>query len=216
MIALFPDSDIVISILTNVRSATLSDYLPYYLVDEILNLPRTRDWIGQVTLDKIAATYNQVAQDAIGNFPPRQKNSPASHPLVQYEGVYSHPLFAGDVTITLKEDEKESLYFHFTTFESKMEHYHFETFSFIFDTWSEKEAQLLTFITGENGEVQGLQLKYLEKNWTFQKKDSSPSSKNKELSQEEVVEEGMQMDEVEQGIFSQQDSKVQFKTLKTY
>jgi hypothetical protein len=208
----------VISVLTNVPSASLPRYLPYYIVDEILNLPRTRDWIGQVSLDSITRTYNQNAQDAIGNFPPRQKNSPASHPLVQYEGVYSHPLFAGDVTITLEEDEKKALHFHFTTFESKMEHYHFETFSFIIDMWSTKEAKLLTFITGEDGEVQGLQLEYLEKKWNFQKKGSSsfPSSKNKELKQEEeVVEDDIQMDEVGQDIFSQEESKTQFKMFKT-
>jgi hypothetical protein len=202
----------VISVLTNVPSASLPRYLPYYIVDEILNLPRTRDWIGQVSLDSITRTYNQNAQDAIGNFPPRQKNSPASHPLVQYEGVYSHPLFAGDITITFEEEEKKALHFHFTTFESKMEHYHFETFSFIIDMWSTKEAKLLTFITGEDGEVQGLQLEYFEKMWNFQKKKNN----NKVLNEKEEVEEDLQIDEVGQYIFSQEESKVQFTILKTY
>lgn len=218
MIALFPDSDLVIATLTNIYVAILPDYLHYYLADEILNLPRTQDWTGQVSVERTARLFNRTAENSKGiNFPPRQKNSPASHPLIQYQGVYSHPLFAGDLTITLEETNK-NLHIRFITFEGKMEHYHFETFSYHRDIWSIKEAQLLTFITGEDGEVQGLQFEYLEKKWTFQKKisSSSPSSKNKELNQEEAVEEDSQVDEDEQGIFSQQESKVQFKMLKTY
>ena len=65
-----------------------------------------------------------------------------------------------------------------------MEHYHFETFSFVYDLWSSKEAQLLTFITGEDGEVSGLQLEYEEKKWTFEKEKvtSSPSFAKSTLS----------------------------------
>ncbi|KAF9284566.1 hypothetical protein BGZ68_004601 [Mortierella alpina] len=190
MIAFFPDSDLVITILSNIYVAMLPNYLPYYLVDEILDLPRTQDWTGQVALDMTAYVFNWTAQEARGNFPPRQTNKPASHALNQYLGAYSHPLFAGDVTITL-EDKSNNLHFHFTTFDSKMEHYHFETFSFVFDEWSSKKAQLLTFITGEDGEVSGLQIEYGEKKRTFdKKKDVSASflTQNTSSRQEELHE----------------------------
>ncbi|KAF9568138.1 hypothetical protein EC968_002996 [Mortierella alpina] len=186
MIALFPDSDLVIAILTNIYVAMLPNYLHFYLADEVLDLPRTRDWTHQVAPEMTAYFFNQTAQLARGDFPPRQMNKPASHPLIQYTGEYSHPLFAGEVTITL-EDDTNNLHFHFTTFNSKMEHYHFETFVFVLDLWSSKESQLLTFITGEDGEVSGLQIEYQEKKWTLEKNknvasfltNSTPSNQEK-------------------------------------
>lgn len=205
MIALFPDSDLVITVLSNIYVAMLPNYLHYYLADEILDLPRTQDWTDQVSLDMTAYFFNRTAQVARGNFPPRQKNKPASHALSQYVGAYSHPLFAGDVTITL-EDKSNNLFFHFATFDSKMNHYHFETFSFIYDEWSSKTAQLLTFITGDDGEVSGLQISYLEKKWSFDKKkgpSSSSLTKNTSLNQEEDVEVVIEREKVgEQHVFA--------------
>ncbi|KAG9319600.1 hypothetical protein KVV02_003869 [Mortierella alpina] len=195
MIALFPDSDLVITILSNIYVAMLPNYLHFYLADEILDLPRTQDWTDRVALEMTAYFFNHTAEQARGNFPPRQKNKPASHALDQYVGAYSHPLFAGEVTITL-EDNTNNLHFHFTTFDSRMEHYHFETFSFVINLWSNKEAQLLTFITGEDGEVSGLQMEYLEKKWTLNKKKCASSSltnitsSNQEEAHEAVIERG--------------------------
>ncbi|KAF9955264.1 hypothetical protein BGZ70_010296 [Mortierella alpina] len=198
MIALFPDSDLVITILSNSFVAMLPNFLHFYLADEILDLPRTQDWTGQVALEMSAYFFNKTAQAARGNFPPRQKDKPASHALNQYVGAYLHPLFAGEVTITL-ENTTNHLHFHFTTFDSKMEHYHFETFSFAFDMWSSKEAQLLTFITSEDGEVSGLQIEYEEKKWTFEKEkvaSFSSFSKNTMSNQKQVLEVAIEQKEM--------------------
>ncbi|KAF9924058.1 hypothetical protein BGZ67_009519 [Mortierella alpina] len=197
MIALFPDSDLVITILSNIYVAMLPNYLHFYLADEILDLPRTQNWTDQVAFEMTTYLFNQIAEKARGNFPPRQKNKPASHASDQYVGAYSHPLFAGDVTITL-EDNTNNLHFHFTTFDSRMEHYHFETFSFVLDLWSSKDAQLLTFITGEDGEVSGLQMEYEEKKWTLNKKKCASSSltKTTPLNQEEAHEVVIEREEV--------------------
>ncbi|KAG0321009.1 hypothetical protein BG000_003380 [Podila horticola] len=183
-IVLFPDSDLVIAILTNIYAAQLPNVLPYYLADEILNLPRTQDWTGKVALELTNKVYDLTSETLRGNFPPRLKNKPAAHPLYQYEGVYKNPLFAGDVTITLKNEDslgedgfkKSELHFQFTTFMSKMEHYHYDTFSYILDMWSVKAANLLTFITGQDGQVQALEIEYLGEKWVFKKKTSSESS----------------------------------------
>lgn len=208
MIAFFPDSDLVITTLSNMWIATVPTVLHFYLADEILNLPRTQDWIGQVALEKTIQNFNQSARDTLGrDFPPRQKNSPASHPLVQYEGTYTHPLFASDIVITLEEElegtGKKNLHFKYTKFESKMEHYHFETFSYDFRSFSQGGAELLTFTTGQDGEVSGLQMGYLDKIWDFKKKEdfssfvSSSFTSNKPCSHEEEEANDIQMDEIE-------------------
>ncbi|KAG0016848.1 hypothetical protein BGZ81_011024 [Podila clonocystis] len=211
MIVLFPDSDLVIATLSNIYAAMLPNVLHYYLADEILNLPRTQDWMGKVALQMTEKVFNLTAEGARGNFPPRQKNKPTSHPLAQYVGVYTHPLFAGDVTITL--EEKNTLAFRFKTFESKMEHYHFETFKFTLQLWSTKEAQLLTFIMDESGEVQGFQLKYIEKKWIFEKKEAFSSTKEEEKMVDCHMAVEQQKEEQEEFFGQEEEDSMQFKML---
>ncbi|KAF9582927.1 hypothetical protein BGW38_010570, partial [Lunasporangiospora selenospora] len=206
MIAFFPDSELVVATLSNMFLATVPSFLHYYLADEILNLPRTQDWMGEVALEVAKEMFDLSARATLGlDLPPRQKNSPASHPLVQYEGTYKHPLFADKVVITLEELEgtgKKNLHLKYTVIESKMEHYHFETFSYNAKVFSFGGIELLTFTTGEDGKVSGLQMKYLDKTWNFLKIEkisssvSSSSNCNKPWSQEEGVNE-IQMDEIE-------------------
>jgi len=164
----------------------LPNTIPYYLADEILDLPRTKDWLGKVTMDLAEKFFKMTADGESGaNLPPRLENKPAAHPLSDYEGVYTHPLFAGDFKITLETAEdvngvkQDELHFYFTTFSSKIEHYHFETFTLVFDDWSSKTKQAITFVTGENGQVEALQMEYLDENWTLKKqsaKETLPSS----------------------------------------
>ena len=185
MIVLFPDSDLVITILSNVFAAMLPNTIPYYLADEILNLPRTKDWIGKETMDRTEKVYKAKADaESREDLPPRLKNKPAAHPLSDYAGVYTHPLF-DDFKITLETEEdidgveQDELHFYFTTYSSKVEHYHFETFTFVFDAWSVKAKGMVTFVTGENGHVEALQLEYLDETWTLKKqslKETLPSS----------------------------------------
>ncbi|KAG0041983.1 hypothetical protein BGZ83_001040 [Gryganskiella cystojenkinii] len=172
MIMLLPDSDLVITILSNIYAAMLPNNLPYYLADEILDLPRTKDWLGNETLTKTEWVFKRTADDESGVnlLPPRLKNKPPVHALSDYAGVYTHPLFSGDVKISLekgKSDDELSL--SFNSFTSKVEHYHYELFTFVLDVWSTKTKFAFTFITGEDGQVDGLQLKYLKQMWTFKK-----------------------------------------------
>lgn len=191
-IALFPDSDLVITTLSNIYGAALPSLIQWYLVDEILDLPRTKDWLGQEAMDETKQSYDDVAEQERGaNLPPRLKNKPAAHLLEEYEGVYSSPLFAGDVTITVETDgdenglKKSELRFLFNTFTSKIEHYHYETFTFKWDFWSMKSLQLMTFITGQDGKVDAVELEYLEEKITFKKQAPSEEDINGQIVFEE-------------------------------
>lgn len=176
-IVLFPDSDLVVAVLSNIYAAMLPTFVPYYLADEILNLPRTQDWMGQVAVNSTLATYRIIAERNQGTFPPRIKNKPTTHPLHQYAGVYLNPLF-GNISITLETSEADGvfnkgLHMRFNTFQSSMEHYHFDSFVFVLDMWSAKSRQMLTFTTGEDGKIEGFQLKYLDTIQLFKKEKSS-------------------------------------------
>ncbi|KAG0049860.1 hypothetical protein BGZ83_005327 [Gryganskiella cystojenkinii] len=187
-IALFPDSDLVITALSNIYDAALPTLTSMYLVDEILDLPRTKDWLGQEAMDGTKQSYEDTAEQESGaNLPPRLKNKPAAHPLEEYEGVYSSPLFAGDVTITVETDgdknglRKSELRFLFNTFTSKVEHYHYETFTFKWDLWSLKPLQLMTFVTGQDGKVDAVQLEYLDEKITFKRQAPLEEDSNEQV-----------------------------------
>ncbi|KAG0041959.1 hypothetical protein BGZ83_001074 [Gryganskiella cystojenkinii] len=189
MIVLFPDSDLVITVLSNVVAAQLANTIPYYLADEILSLPRTIDWLGKETMDTTETFFKLKAEgESDIRLPPRLKNKPAAHAIETYVGEYAHPLFTGNVKITLASNEGnldadgfeqkgKQLHFLFNTFASKMEHYHYETFTYLFDLWSVKTKLPLTFITGQDGQVEALQLTYLEDKWTFKKQQAAKETK---------------------------------------
>jgi len=214
MIALFPESDLVIASLTNTYVARYPNVVYYYLADEILNLPRTQDWT-QTALTMTERDFNGTAEARRGNFPPRQKNSHAAHPLNEYSGTYTHPLFAGDMTITVKDNH---LVFHFTTFVARMEHYHFESFNFLLDMWSVKTAQLVTFLTGQDGKVSGVEFEYNDQKWTFEKKkdDAKVQEGQGNIHETEEEEERAELEEDQEESFEQSTDSLQFKLLKMF
>ncbi|KAF8917774.1 hypothetical protein BGZ58_004982 [Dissophora ornata] len=186
---LFPDSDLVVVVLSNIYNARLPTYVPYYLADEILGLTETRDWMGKVAVDMTRMTYESTANEARGTFPPRIKNKSTTHPLHQYVGAYSNPLF-GNVSITLEKSEaegvfKKELHFQFHTFQSTMEHCHFDSFIIVWDAFSAKHPQMLTFITGEDGKIEGFQLEFMAME-VFSKKKGSGSHCDEEGEDDDV------------------------------
>ncbi|KAG0041531.1 hypothetical protein BGZ83_001676 [Gryganskiella cystojenkinii] len=173
----YHNSDLVITVLSSMYQAKIVETLPYYLADEILNLPRTTDWLGQKTMELTEELYKELADEEAGvDLPPRLRNKPAAHPLSDYEGIYSHPLFAGEVKITLETKEEindgfknSELHFLYNSFSSKAEHYHYETFTVTYVLEPTKSKRIFTFVTGQDGQVEGLQLEYLDEFWTLKK-----------------------------------------------
>lgn len=84
----------------------------------------------------------------------------------------------GDVKITLETVEdvngfkKYELLFLFNNFTSKVEHYHYETFKYTVDMWSMKTVDLMTVVTGQDGEVDALQLENKMKSMSLLRKKS--------------------------------------------
>ncbi|KAF9349547.1 hypothetical protein BGX26_012169, partial [Mortierella sp. AD094] len=170
-IRLFPDSDLVIAHVANTHQASLPDFSMYYVVEQILGLPRTQDWM-QKCLQKTVAEYDRVAAARKGDFPAKIKNKPASHPLSEFAGDYTDPVY-GDLSIILKKDSKgeEGLHFKLRVYEGILTHYHYDSFNTTFGYSAVYVTELVTFETGQDGKVSGVRVMLDPPNRvTFQKK----------------------------------------------
>ncbi|KAF9951260.1 hypothetical protein BGZ70_001053 [Mortierella alpina] len=173
-LSLFPDAELVIAHLINVDSAALNSNTPLYIADELLNLPRTQDWLGAVNLNETRDTYEEIAQEAQGDFPERIRDKPSMRGPSELAGEYSNPIY-GDVSIRLErsDNEKETLHMTMRVFEGTLEHYHYESFYTVLRHSSFKFANLLTFVAGEDGQIVGFQMDISDSMEMFHRKESS-------------------------------------------
>ncbi|KAG9063691.1 hypothetical protein KI688_003802 [Linnemannia hyalina] len=156
-LAFFPDDDLVVAHLTNIDVTELPFSLLHYIADGMLGLPTTIEWLSDETaVQETRESYEEVAKDLEGgdDFPERMENQPPSHTLADYAGVYTHPVYD---TITIRlEEEDASLHLKMRTLDSKVEHYHFELFTALLREFGVKSLVPLTFVTANNGRVEGL------------------------------------------------------------
>ncbi|KAF8945783.1 hypothetical protein BGZ47_001983 [Haplosporangium gracile] len=162
-IALYPDADIVVAFLTNTHTSTLRTYIPFYIVDQLLRLPRTEDWLSTVTLRHTQLEYDIIEASRTGAaLPARVKGTSLSHPdLEAYAGEYSDPVM-GTVTISLFKDidskEKDILGLEYVTYKAKMDHYHYDSFRFALKDFAVDVAALASFSMGPDGRVNVLHI----------------------------------------------------------
>ena len=57
-LAFYPDNDLVIAHLANIHITDLPTNLPFYIADGLLDLPKTVDWINEVTPMSTQKTYD--------------------------------------------------------------------------------------------------------------------------------------------------------------
>ncbi|KAG0277121.1 hypothetical protein BGZ97_009957 [Linnemannia gamsii] len=163
-LALYPDADIVVAFLTNTHKSALRTYIPFYIVDQLLRLPRTEDWLSNVTIRETQAEYDAFDASKKGSeLPARVKGTSLSHAdnLEAYAGEYSDPVM-GTVTIKLFKDkdskDKDILTLEYVTYKSRMDHYHYDTFHFALKDFAVDAAVLASFSMGSDGRVSGLSI----------------------------------------------------------
>ncbi|KAF9209253.1 hypothetical protein BGZ49_005530 [Haplosporangium sp. Z 27] len=162
-LTLFPDSELVIAQLSNSQPSYLIGNSAYYIADQILGLPKTTDW-AQQAINYTQLSYEQRDVVSRGDLPRRIENSPASHKLSEYTGVYTDPVY-GDLNVRLeknRKNNKEGLHMRLRVFEGKLDHYHFDSFNTTFGYSAIQAVQLVTFITGQDGSVTGVELFMLD------------------------------------------------------
>ncbi|OAQ30767.1 beta-lactamase/transpeptidase-like protein [Linnemannia elongata AG-77] len=155
-LAFFPDDDLVIAHLANLQVTDLPSSLPFYIADNLLNLPKTEDWIHEYTLKKTQETYDIYAMMAKNDIPDRIEDKPYTRDLIDYTGEYTNPIY-GKFTITLQEDGS-GLYMKMRTIESKLEHYHYDSFKGFAHDFVLKGNLLFTFKTGSKGAVEAIEI----------------------------------------------------------
>ncbi|KAF8982814.1 hypothetical protein BGZ46_000540 [Entomortierella lignicola] len=163
-LALIPDSDLVIASFSNISVAGLLAPIHWYILDELLDLPRTQDWISEVAVQTCLEDYEYYDDEANGALPEVIEDQPPRHKLQAFVGEYSHAVF-GDISIRLEksktghgEDEEESLYFNMRTIDSKMEHYHFDSYKCFLHDFAFKRFILVDFQTGLDGKLEGFKV----------------------------------------------------------
>ncbi|KAF9945856.1 hypothetical protein BGZ72_000915 [Mortierella alpina] len=151
-LTLFPDADLVIAHLANIHVTNLPSTLPYYVADELLKLPKSEDWLFEAAAEDTQHVYRHFAGLAKGDFPERVADQPQRHPLTEYTGEYTHPVY-GNITIRFEGD---SLFMKMSIFDHKLEHYHFESFTTLLHDFTVKFGVLFTFVTGSYGKVDAI------------------------------------------------------------
>ncbi|KAF9996085.1 hypothetical protein BGZ65_008307 [Modicella reniformis] len=162
-LTLFPEAELVIAHFANLERGDFIIDAPWYIADELLGLPKTRDWINDVSVKRCKARYNKDAKDAIGSLPALLQDKPPMHPLQEFVGHYTDP-FWGDVSVLMrkeKDGKNENLYFNMRTFDSKMVHYHYNSFQIDLKDFVLNYRALATFETGSNGKITGLRFEVL-------------------------------------------------------
>lgn len=177
---IYPDLDLVVAAQANVNKTVLTDNLSHYILDELLDLPRTQDWLFDVSPTKTEKTYAMSEKALRGDFPEKIANRPPAHPLKEYAGEYTN-LAQGDVSIVYEEKE-DALYFKQAAFfDSRMEHHHFELFTVVLKMSAFGSAVGVKFETGADGKVAAFTLvgpEYMDA--VFKRKVAVPATAAKE------------------------------------
>ncbi|KAF9427766.1 hypothetical protein BGZ76_002202 [Entomortierella beljakovae] len=167
-LAIFPDQELVIGHLSNSDMSEFGADLIYHIADEVLDLPKTQDWIAKI-FNKTRESYKSFEESADEEFP-KIENKPPSHALIEFSGTYNHPVL-GDVIIRVEKDEvdKESLTFKYDLLESTLEHLHYDTFVNFLRHGSLSFKSLLSFKTGQDGAIQSIVFNLFTDNDEFKK-----------------------------------------------
>ncbi|KAF9213565.1 hypothetical protein BGZ59_005173 [Podila verticillata] len=151
-LAIFPNAELVVAHITNADITGLPMHIAYHVADQLLGLPKSMDWI---TVNAIQVSKNLWAakeRNAKGNFPPRVPNKPATHGLSAYTGEYFHP---GHGTTTVRL-EGGQLHISLGAFKGVLSHYHYDSFTTVFEHTAVKLGELVTFSIGTDGNVSSI------------------------------------------------------------
>ncbi|KAG0028078.1 hypothetical protein BGZ82_008628 [Podila clonocystis] len=164
-LALFPNEELVVVHLTNADVTTLPQVTAFHIADELLGLPKSRDWLNNATAST-KLCFARQDQTIKGDFPERVANKPAAHDMIDYAGEYDNPGF-GAGTVRL---EGGQLHITFAAFEGVLTHYHFVSFTTVFHHPGVRMGQLVTFSTGPGGKVSGTKFASFDEAHYFEKK----------------------------------------------
>lgn len=150
----FPSDKIGIVVLTNQNSSVVPSIVRNIIADRILKLEK-RDWAGNFKkkLDDAKKKEKEATKEVVDAQIP---NTKPSHPLADYQGNFSNPVF-NEFEVFMKNDV---LYAQLGTYSMKLKHYHYDIFKAENDDKPEiSEMNLLfNFKTGNDGKIESISL----------------------------------------------------------
>ncbi len=126
-VALYPDDSTGIVILTNMEGTEFNSIVRNYAIDKLLKLDEI-DWSARFLPDFKKAEDNSMTADKDRD-KDRVPDTEPSHKLSEYAGTFVNPAY-GKIIITVNGDK---LHMSYHTFESDLEHYHYDVFSANFE-----------------------------------------------------------------------------------
>ncbi|GJJ71420.1 hypothetical protein EMPS_03770 [Entomortierella parvispora] len=164
-LCMFPDSDLVIAQVNNMLENALCYGVVYHIADVLLDLPRTRDWLGEAVVNN-TESYYKYSKMAEWGFPEQVPNTTPCHSdLEAYVGEFVNPM-AQEIVVRLEKGDDlsspDKLYAKLWQTEHELVHYHFNSFVVDLKDMSFRGKALATFQTGPKGKVDALVLDYAE------------------------------------------------------
>ncbi len=146
-VMLVPKSKIGVAVLSNLTGTQMPEATCYNIVDLLLGLPK-KDWnayIGEEAKKFEAAQ----ARATLARFGKRHANTKPSRELAAYSGVYEDEAY-GQAQVLLDGDK---LVIRWSNFKSRLDHFHYDTFTAMEDALKAEQA---VFALGADGEVSGM------------------------------------------------------------
>ncbi|MBC7849731.1 MAG: serine hydrolase [Chitinophagaceae bacterium] len=155
-VSFYPSDSIGIIVLSNQNSSVVPSVVRNIITDRVLGLKRN-DWntFNKIAADKAREAERSTAQNANPN---QKKNTPLSHPLTSYEGLYTNPGY-GVLDVEVKND---SIFASTTSDKIWLRHFHYDIFE-LFDVdkrtgidTSNKANSRFQFNMNTSGDIESL------------------------------------------------------------
>jgi len=146
-VMLVPKSKIGVAVVANLAGTQMPEATCYNIVDLLLGLPK-KDWnayIGEEAKKFDAAQTKSM----LARFDKRHSNTKPSRDLAAYSGVYEDAAY-GQAQVLLDENR---LVIQWSNFKSKLDHFHYDTFTAMEDALKTEQT---IFALGVDGEVSGV------------------------------------------------------------
>ncbi len=146
-IVLVPSSKLGVAVLTNLNGTQMPEAVCYTVVDLLEALPR-KDWNGRIS-EQAKLFEAETNKAVLAKLGARKKDTKPSRELAAYAGTYEDAAY-GKAEISLVNG---GLIISWSNFNSKLEHFHFDTFTAMEPRLGLEQTQ---FTLGADGEVSGM------------------------------------------------------------
>jgi hypothetical protein len=146
-IVLAPKSKLGVAVLSNLTGTQMPEATCYNIVDLLLGLPK-KDWNAYIGGEARKFDAEQ-AKAIMARNGKRHSNTKPSRDLAAYSGTYEDAAY-GQAQVLIVDNK---LVIQWSSFKSRLDHFHYDTFTAMEDALRNEQA---VFSLGADGEVSGM------------------------------------------------------------